>query len=235
MNKNQNKKQIPSKALELLPWYTTGTLPLQDHQYIENILSEYPELHEVLNSEHEMISAIEKDRTILEQSCLKPTSDRLETILEQLPQKSEDTKITNKSKQGFIQNLPQLLFGNSSKIQYTAFASITTLAIALLFAFAAPLVEETTGEDTIYFPANILSEEANKNTTSLLIGLNVGLTDPHLLSILKENKAEITAIPGKNGIYRFSLSVRLGSEETKILLNKLTDNKKLFWFAGEEF
>lgn len=233
MKKSQNKIQPPEEALKLLPWYATGWLSLPEREYMQKVLSQYPEFQTMLDAERKMISAIEDDKTILDQSCLEPTSVRLEAVLEQLSR--EEDKVTTKPKQGFIQSLSQLFSGYSPKIQYAAFATITTLTFALLFAFVAPLVDEKTGGDTIFYPATYSMQKADSSITALLIGLNTKPNDPRLLKLLRENNATIDLIAGKNGMYRFSLPNKLNAEQTNNLLNKLTNDKELFWFAGEEF
>jgi len=232
MNKKQIKKQIPDEALKLLPWYATGWLSPQEREFVQEILSQYAELHEILDSERKMINAIKEDKSILDQSCLETTEVRLNKILAQLPKEKEKNEKTSiKSNQGFLIFLSKLFSSYSPKMQYAVIATVTTLTIALSFAFVAPLLDE----NNVYYPATSAIKKSNINSTTLLVGLNTEATDPRLLKVLEENNAKIDLIPGKSGMHHLSLSVKLNAEQTKSLLKELTNNKELFWFAGEEF
>jgi len=238
MNKKQIKKQIPIKALELLPWYATGYLSPEEREYVQKISSQTPDFQEMLDRERQVINILKENKSILEQTCLEATEIRLAGVLEKLPL-TEKQKNTDYSKQGFLQKLSQkprimlsdLFSSHSPKVQYGVFAAITTLFLALLFAFISPLVEE----NTIFYPATSSVIKSHDGATTILIGLNTELDNPSLLRILKENNAVINAIPGKSGMHHLSLSVKLNAEQTKKLLKKLTNDKELFWFAGEEF
>jgi len=230
MNKKQIKKQIPTKALELLPWYATGRLSPEEREHIQKILSENPEFRKILDREHQIINTIKEDKSILDHSCLETTETRLEKVLERLPL-ADTQKTSEKSKQGFLISLSNLFSDNLLKVQYGILAAITILSITLLFAFISPLVEK----NTIFYPAASSVIKSNNDTTTLLIGLNADMNHPRLLRILKENNAIIETIPGKSRMHHLRLSVKLNGEQTKNLLKKLTNDKELFWFAGEEF
>lgn len=233
MNKTQHTTQIPDKALKLLPWYATGWLTSQERTYVQKTLSQYPEFQEMLNSEHKMINAIKEDKTLLDHSCLETTEIRLGKVLQQLPETNKKSnKATNRPKQKTKEYISLLFSGFSPKKQYATFAVITTMTIALLFTVVAPLVDEG---NTYYHPATSTITQSSSNTTTLLVGLNAEPSDPRLLRLLNENNAKIGEIPGKSGMHHLSLSVKLSTLQTKNLLNKLTENNELFWFAGEKF
>lgn len=240
MNKSPNDNKIPEEALKLLPWYATGLLSSQEREYMQSALSKYPELQRMLDLEHKAIQVLKEDKSILEQSCLKATEVRLEKVLSRLP---SDNKSIIKNKQGasdgavqqpkkWFASMLSLLFSGRSTFQYAAFASVTAVTIALLFAFVAPLVNN---ENTFYPATTSSIKMSRSSTTTILIGLNTKVNDPRILKILKENRAKIDAIPEKNNMYRLSLSDKLNAKQTKNLLEKLTGHKELFWFAGEEF
>ena len=232
MSKIQDNKQISEEALKLLPWYATGWLSPKEREYMQDALSEFPDLQSVLDSEHEILKAIKDDKSILDRSCLKPTDYRLNELLKKLPEQSSKKDVVIKPQQGFIQSILNVFLGLSSKTQYAAFASVGALSIALLFTFAVPVAQE----GNTFYPATSKPETSKNTGTTILVGLSAGLDDPRLLKVLKENNAAIDAVPGKNGMYRLKLSDKLSAEGTKKLLNALTtDDKDLFWFAGEEF
>jgi len=238
MSTNQTEKQIPDKALKLLPWYVTGWLSPEEREYIQDIITQYPEFQELLTTEHEIITTLKEDKSILDQSFLESTDTRLAKVLAQLP--SIDNKNMQEEKSvlspgnGLANSISHFFSNLSNKFQYAMVASITTLVIALSFVFIAPLVERS--NESIFYPATstTLKKGASGNTV-LLIGLNTEANNPQLLSLLNNNNAKIDAIPNKNGMYRIYLSVKLNPEQTRNLLNKLTDIKELIWFAGEEF
>jgi len=237
MNKMQTKKQIPPKALKLLPWYATDGLSPKERTYVQEILSQYPAFQEMLEREYQIINTVKDDKDILNQSCLENTEVRLNKVLNNLPQTEEKKKTSNASneenqdKQSLLAYFSALFSNNSAKMQYGVFAVMTMVSIGLLFAFISPLVKEK----TVFYPAASSVTKSNNSTTTLLIGLNTDPNHPRLLKILKENKATLKTIPGKSGMHHLSLSVKLNGEQTKNLLKKLTNDKELFWFAGEEF
>ena len=233
MNKKQLKKQIPVEAIKLLPWYATGWLSPQEREYIQKVLSQYPDFQKLLDAERKMINTVKEDKGILDRSCLEATEIRLNKVLGQLSSTTEKNKKASKGvNQGVLVYLFNLVSNYSPKMQYAVIVAVTTVTIALSFAFVAPLLDE----NNVYYPATSgVNKKSNKNLTTLLVGLNIEPTDPRLLKILDENNAKIDAIPSKSGMHHLTLSVKLNATQTKSLLKKLTDNKALFWFAGEEF
>jgi len=237
MNKMQTKKQIPPKALKLLPWYATGWLSPKEREYVQEILSQYPAFQEMLEQEHQIIKTLKDDKSILDQSCLEDTEVRLNKVLNNLPQTSNNkspsktSNTENQDKKNLLAYFSALFSNDSAKMQYAVFAVMTMVSIGLLFAFISPLVEEK----TVFYPAASSVAKSNNSTTTLLIGLNTEPNHPRLLKILKEYNATLETIPGKSGMHHLSLSVKLNAEQTKNLLKKLTNDKELFWFAGEEF
>ncbi len=248
MNNNQEKIQIPDEALKLLPWYAIGWLSPQERAYMQKIMAKNPELQRMLDAERETISRVKEDKGILDQSCLESTEARLAKVLSNLPANQKSSKeflceknippladSFNKEKpfsgEWFAKKLSPLL-SSVPKIQYAAFAALTAFTIALIFAFVSPLIDDS----NTFYPATATSIKISDNgATTLLIGLNTAVDDPRILSILKENNAKIYAIPGKKGMFHLSLSDKLDAKQTRMLVNKLTKNKALFWFAGEEF
>lgn len=230
MNKKQINKQTPTRALELLPWYVTDQLSPEEHEYLQEVLSQNPEFQEILQKEQQIINRIKDDKSILDKSCLEATEVRLAKVLDKIALDSPENTM-GKPKQGFLLYLGNLFSYNSPKSQYAVLAAITTLSIALLFAFISPLVEE----NTVFYPATSTVIKSSDATTTFLIGLNTEFDNPRLQKLLNEHNATIKAIPGKSGMHHLSLSVKLNGEQTKNLLKKLTNDKELFWFAGEEF
>ncbi len=233
---------IPDKALKLLPWYVTGRLSPQEREYMQKTLAQNLELRNLLDAEYKVLDALKEDSSILDQSCLESTDARLGRLLERLPEKQQELDGSKKSRQpltirtNIIAYLSKLLSGSSAKTQYIAFAALSTLALALIFSFVSPLLEVHDEQHNTFYPASsaTLKTDANQVTT-LLVGLNTEPDDPQLLSLLKENKATIKAASGKSGMHYLKLSVKLSPDQTKTLLKKLTDNKELFWFAGENY
>ena len=194
MNKSSNIKSVPEEALKLLPWYATGWLSSQKREYMQQVLSENPEFQETLHSEYQMISAVKEDKTILDKSCLQTTEVRLNNVLSRLPSNStvsiakKEVTTEETPKQSFLSSLALLFTGNPSKMQYAAFATITTFTFALLFAFVAPLVDN----DTVYTPASASDQMSNNSsTTVILVGLSTEPKNPQLLGVLAEINAQI--------------------------------------------
>ena len=118
-----------------------------------------------------------------------------------------------------------------SKTQYLGFAAITTLSIALLFAFTIPLLEHK----STFYPAAVDSKDTKEKGNTVLVGLNVEPNDPRLLRILKEHRVKTTAIPGKDGMYRLSFSNTPSKLDLEKLLTTLSKQTKLVWFVAEAY
>ncbi len=235
MNEEINKNKIPDEALRLLPWYATGWLSSEERAYVKENLAEYPEFQELLLSEYEVIRLVKDDNSLLDQSLLDAPEVRLERVLGKIKALETVEGIQNEKEsswvklKSFFQNL---LFGESTKFQYASIAVVSTLAIALLFAFISPLVKEGNS----FYPATIeTSLHDNRNVTVLLVGLNTEPNAPKLLSVLKASNAKISSIPGKDAMYQITLPVKLTPDQTNLLIKSLSKNKDLFWFAGEAY
>lgn len=230
---NKSQGEIPTEAIKLLPWYATGWLSPKERNYVKKVLAEFPELQELVVTEHKIIQLIKENESILEESLLAPTEQRLETVLKQLKDqpRHELTPQTIPVKiKSFIE---AFLFGGASKAQYAAIATISILSIALLFAFISPLINQS----NVFYPASLEDSrnEQSTNTTVLLVGLNTDTNNPTLVKLLEESHAIINAVPGKDGMYRIHLPTKLNPGQTENLINKLSVHKELFWFAGEAY
>jgi len=237
MNNEINKNKIPDEALRLLPWYATGWLSPEERTYIKKVLVEYPEFQELLNAEHEMIQLVREDKSLLDESLLESTQHRLERVLKRINAEIVDGDVAKVASLGIISRLQVFLRSlfpeEASRLQYVAVAGVSTLSIALLFAFVAPLLTH----DNVFYPATVEVpvKDNVKNTTVILVGLNTESNTPKLKMVLEEANGKIDAIPGKNGMYRITLPKKLGSEKTKSLIKQLSEYKDLFWFVGEAY
>ena len=231
-NKPSKTTQIPEEALKLLPWYATGWLSPKERSYIKGVLKEHPELQELLVKEQKIISLIKEDKSILDKSSIETTEARLSKVLLKLDDHKNSPSFKKQSTNGFDlgEFIKSFFFG--SKIQYISIALISTISIALLYAFISPLVQQ----NNAYYPAAL--EEVNpqsKNVTILLVGLNVKPNNASLLKVLNESQATISAVPGKDAMFKVHLKNKLDPMQTKVLLKKLSSHTDLFWFVGEAY
>lgn len=237
MNNKANKSKILDKALRLLPWYATGWLTPKERSYVKEKLLEFPELQEQLLAEHRIIDIIKEDKSLLDESALEPSELRLKKVLKKIDVETTFVQVS-KPKVALITRLKQavdsFLSGGTTKIQYAGIAAVSTLSIALLFAFISPLVKQ---QNNIFHPATVETpgKERAENVTKLLVGLSTSPDAPELLRTLREVHAKINPVSGKDGMYRISLSEKLNSDQTNILIKKLSMRKDLFWFAGEAY
>ncbi len=119
-----------------------------------------------------------------------------------------------------------------SKPQYMGFAAVTTLSIALLFAFTMPLFEHK----STFYPAAIESEKGKADKNTVLIGLSVAPDDPILLKILNRYNIKTTTIAGKDGMYRLSFTKnKPNAADLDKLLSTLSKQTELIWFVGEAY
>lgn len=233
MSNKDNNNQIPVRVLELLPWYALGLLEAQEKQFVEKALLEFPELQEQLKAEHEMVQYIQEEKETFSLSAIENREERLEQLFKREEFQSKKTKqqeaTINTKLTGFFQ---ALFSGRMSKPQYMGFAAVTTISIALLFAFAMPLLEYK----STFYPAAIESDEGKSDKSTLLIGLSVAPDDPRLLKILNNYNVKTTIIAGKDGMYRLSFTKnKPNAADLDKLLSTLSKQTELIWFVGEAY
>jgi hypothetical protein len=231
MSKEPNNNEVPIQALELLPWYALGLLARKEKEYVEQMLLEFPELQAHLKTEHEMGKYLKEEQEIFSLSAIEDRERRLAQLLtrdEFQPEKNNEQELLSSKLVSFMNNL---FTGQMSKTQYMGFAAITTLSIALLFAFTVPLLESS----STFYPAAIESDDAKQNTNTVLVGLNVEPNDPRLLKILKSHGVMTTTIAGKDGMYRLSFTKEPSALDLDELLSALSKQTELIWFVGEAY
>ncbi len=231
MNKEQNNNEIPIQAIELLPWYALGLLGSEDKDYVEQMLLKFPELQEHLKTEHDMAKVLKEEQEIFSLSAIEDREKRLSLLLTRNEFKHNESKKQDPLSSRLVNIFTDLFAGQMSKAQYLGFAAITTLSIALLFAFTIPLLEHK----STFYPAAVDSKDTKQNANTVLVGLNVSPNDPRLLKILKKHRVMTTAIPGKDGMYRLSFSKKPSKSELNNLLSILSKQTKLIWFVGEAY
>ncbi len=235
MNNKINNNQSLDEAMRLLPWYATGWLTPKERAFVRDMLEKYPELQDELELEYTVIRKVKEDKSILDMSVTEPTEKRLEKVLEEISALKEDnkTRYIDRSQEGFLQLISGFFSSYSSRLQYAGIAAVTALSVGLLYTFISPLMKP----ENVYKPAtaNSNSEKNNTNTTILLLGLNTEPSDPRFEKLVQGLGGEISEISGKDGMYRMLLPRKLNSAEIKALIQKITINKELVWFAGEAY
>lgn len=235
MKQQTNKNQNLEEAQKLLPWYATGWLAPKERAFVQEMLSKHPELQKELELEYEIIKHVKEDESLLDLSLLESTEKRLSNVLDKLEPHEvfEHAPIDSVS---LIDQLMQFVYklfsGDSTKLQYAGFAVVSMLSVALLYAFISPLINK----QNTFYPATVASfETAGEDETILLVGLNTDSADPRLKQLLQGVDTKISVVPGKDGMYRIHLSKKLSAIEIKMLIQQLTANKELVWFAGEAY
>ena len=232
MNNETKIKMTKDKALELLPWYNINSLSQIETDQISSLLLSSSSIASANKAEDEMRSLVKNDPSLLNYSLLDSVESRLENVFDIIDQESRSEPLAH-SQFSLNKWLKSFLSIDGSKVQYAAFTAISTISVALMFAFVTPLLTEK----NVYYPATI-ETAANKKTekvTTLLVGLSTERNDPKLLKVLNEMQANISPIPGKDGMYRIKYTKILEKSETKRLLNELSKHKDLFWFSGEDY
>jgi len=244
------------ETLKLIPWCATGLLTDDERAYIEEQLKQYPVLQEYLEEERELIKLVNEDRSLLDLSILEPTESRLEKVLENLdtPSISTPTPVNMEEEKpetasmgsasdngGFFSRLPKLFFGvndGKNRLYYASFASIVVF-LGLLIAFVAPLFIDKLIDkpQTSFHPATVQTGEGvgQSSQTTLLLGLNGDIQNPWLVKFLKQNNANMTKIPGKDGLYRINFDKKLTASKIESLIKQLNNHNELIWFAGEAY
>ncbi len=230
------------EALQLIPWYATGCLSADEHDFFQEQLKKYPALRKCLEEEQEIIGFVRQDKTLLELSSLEPTETRLKKVLGQLeeatPAKTSfQTNNTIPAQPGnaLTNWIKNLVTGDANaRLRFASFASIAIITL-LLVTFIAPVLKDKS--HTSFHPATVQTKENNQRSseTILLLGLNGSNRNSWLLNFLKQNHAKLSKIPGKDGLYRIRFSKKLSEKQTAALINQLNKQKQLIWFAGEAY
>ncbi len=230
MNNKINNNQIPVQALELLPCYALGLLSSKENDYIDKMLLAFPELQGHLKTEHEMIQYLREEKELFSLTAIESREERLGQLLKReefQPKKPVATVFTKLA--DFFQSL---FSGHMSKPQYMGFAAVTTLSIALLFAFAMPLLEQ----ESNFYLAAIESDEGKLDKNTLLVGLSVAPDDPKLLKVLNNYTVKAATIAGKDGMYHLSFTnTKTDAVDMDKLLSILEKQTELVWFVGEAY
>ena len=236
MNKKINSNESFDEAIKLLPWYATGWLTPKERAFVQKMLEKYPDLQEELEQEYQLIRRVKEDRSVLDLSVIEPTEIRLEKVFAKLSNDNSNELISdnkNNYKEGFIQSISTFFFNHSNGFQYAGVAVVTALSVGLLYTFISPLIKP----ETVYKPATANSNKVKTttNTTILLLGLNTEPSDPKFKTLVQGVGAKISVVSGKDGMYRMFLPKKLNPTQIKALIQKLTINKELVWFAGEAY
>lgn len=236
-NKIKNDANF-EEAIKLLPWYATGWLTPKERAFVQEMLNKYPELQKELELEYSVIQTVKEDKSILDLSAIESTEKRLEKVFEKIDTIKTDSASAqkqglHKNQQGFLQILSSFFSDYSNRFQYAGIAVITALSIGLLYTFVSPLMQQ----ESVYTPATASSnsEKKDKNETILLLGLNTKPSDPRFKKLVQGIGGEISEISGKDGMYRMHLPRKLSPAEIKELVQKITIDKELVWFAGEAY
>jgi len=234
MNLKNKKNKIFEEALKLLPWYASGRLTSAEMGYVDIALKEYPELQDQLKAEYKIRKTLNEEKELFYLSALEPSEERLKAVFNHEVFNNASTRVNDivqgaQEASGVKEFIRSLLSGHVTKLQYMGLASIVALSSGLLFAFVEPLVNPK----NTFHPAYIGTSQSND--TSILIGLSVAPDDSRLVEILNKFQTKIVEVAGKKGMYRISFTEKLSPQELKILLKKLSENKKLVWFVGESY
>lgn len=244
---NESSNNITMETLSLISWYATGWLSAEEQAYVQKQLEQHPELKNYLSEEKQIIDLVNRDDSLLELSSLEPTETRLKAVLahlDKIPQENKTQDSIASSSSGnshgstitsFIQSL---LRGDASTLRYASFASIS-LFVALLVAFIAPIITPMFNNQTniAFHPATVQTPETRKqiSTTIILVGLNADTQNDWLDNLLKKNNANMTTIPGKDGLYRIHFNKKLSTKEIETILKQLNNHKETIWFSGEAY
>jgi len=240
---NEIKKNIPDEVLELLPWYAIGNLSTEDQAYFNEALSVYPLLEELVKQELEIVGTISEDEALLDMSAIASQDERLKSVLN-IIDAAEVEKDTQSTESGFLFDKVKGFFSSlipNSTSQYVPVAGIGILvvSVAVLTAFVAPIFTETSD----FIPASAVTQDTHLDrvkatsvsTSEILVGFNGTASELKGNSTLKGKVLKIEAIADKKGFYKVVFKQAFNISEIKEMINDLTAQKDLIWFAGESF
>lgn len=239
MNKKINKNQIPEEAIQLLPWYAIDQLTMDQQDYMEDALLKYPELQELLKLEYQMVQTLKEKEELFYLSSVNSADERLKGLLKsnQLDAVNEIKESSTSASLSVLATtrsfFSSLMTGTMTKKQYLGFAAISTLSIALLFAFISPLIDQ---KNTFYpaYKGSTVDKSATDSLT-LLLGLNIDSNNPKLIQLLSGLNVKLSEVAGKEGMYRMTFTKKPSPVELKKIIGKLSTQKELIWFVGESY
>lgn len=247
MNKNTNNgnDSIPQEVLELIPWYVTDTLSVDEKAFFKEALASYPQLQQHIKMEEQLHQKVVVDPSVLDKSAIAPTEERLKSVLNMID--VEEAKTQTSTQNSFadkLKSIVDMLIPNvNGTPQYARVASlgVLVLSVAVLTAFVAPLFTNSNKSD--YIPASAVTTQTeekknapvNSASTKLLIGFKGSSVELGNNSLLKGKLAKIESVPDKEGFYQISFKQHLSPAETQKMIDALLAQKDMIWFAGEEF
>jgi len=244
MNNNTNNSEgsIPEEVLELIPWYAIGNLSVDDHALFEEALVSYPSLQKLVETEQQIQQAVSANHSILDRSAIAPTEERLKSVLNMIDvEEARESSKQNNSILDKLKSAIDTLVPRSNGVpQYARVASIGILvvSVAVLTAFVAPLFNDKSD----FIPASISEPNVDQttptnsiNATTLLVGYKGSSVELGENTVLKGKVIKIESVPEKDGMYQISFKESMGKDEIKQMIDSLSSQKDLIWFAGEAY
>lgn len=245
---NNNTEDIPDAILELLPWFVTGKLSIDDQLLFENALQTYPSLQQQLKREQQVIALVSADHTLLDKSLLAPPEVRLQSVFNTIdnPEPAIKSVIQDEPvvKRSLLERLKNTFDTLIPKVflnpQYARIASVSVLAISI--AVLASLITPTLTEKNVFIPASADVEQkssqsslATTEKTVLLIGFNGTAEELSNNAALKGKQINIVSPADKGGFFQVSFTGPMSADEVKQTVDALLAQEEIIWFAGEAF
>jgi len=192
--------------------------------------------------EKQIQQAVSADHSILDRSAIAPTEERLKSVLNMID--LEDSRESASQSSSILDKLKSaldVLIPSSNGVpQYARVASVgvLVLSVAVLAAFVAPLFNDKSD----FVPASAETQPKtnepaliNSAKTTLLVGFNGSSIELGDNTVLKGKVVKIESVPDKEGIFQISFKDSMNKEEIKQMIDSLTSQKEIIWFAGEAF
>lgn len=238
---------IPKEVLELLPWFTTSKLSIEDQEAFDNALSTYPSLQEQVEKERELIDFVRANKSVLHKRVIAPPKERLKAVFNTIDNpvvrlnkkritKTGDLDTIFKSLQHTFESFTS---PENTKAQFATFAGIGALVLSV--AAITTVVIPSFSEKSEFTLASAKVESDSKQTMAdsaditLLVGFNGSPEELSNIDVLKGKKIDIKSPADKEGFFEISFKQTLNADEIKQTVDGLLEHKDKVWFAGEAY
>ena len=230
INDNSN---IPEEVLELLPWYATGKLSIEDKTFFEIALSKYSSLEKELKQELALIKTVSNNSSLLDLSITSDPEQRLKSVFNMIDNEEALVPAKKAPLLKKLKNAFDALISDQIAPSYARFASVglLVLSVAAISTFVVSSFNETSDFTLASASSHPMDEQTT--TTSLLVGFNDTHDQLENIEVLKEKLMKIETAPDGTGFYQIRFKKVLSPEEIKQTLEALQKEQELVWFAGE--
>lgn len=237
--------EIPVDVLELLPWYLTDKLSVEERLEFENALEIYPELQNQLELERQMVVLVSADKSLLSKRILETQEERLKLVFNKID--NPNTQVNSSKTNNVISLVDKLTNDSDTEISdpdsiqhFSRVASVGILVLSL--ATLSSFMMTTKTETSDFIPASAkVKVKAEQITSSseikatILVGFSGTADQLKNNKSLKDKLIDIQSAPDNEGIFQINFKQAISEDEIQQIIDSLQAQEDAVWFAGEAY